>query len=52
MHVDPKATIGDISAQMTTAPTLPAGAQILTSRCVPTEQQDIAKGTGESEKAQ
>lgn len=43
---DPNATIGDISAQMTTAPALPAGAQIQTVGVVPTAQQDITQGTG------
>ena len=43
---DPNATIGDISAQMATAPTLPAGAQIQTVGVVPTAQQDITQGTG------
>ncbi len=43
---NPNATIGDISAQMTTAPALPAGAQIQTVGVVPTAQQDIAQGTG------
>jgi len=43
---NPNATIGDISAQMTTAPALPAGAQIQTVGVVPTAQQDITQGTG------
>ena len=42
---DPNATIGDISAQMATAPALPAGAQVQTVGVVPTAQQDI-QGVG------
>ena len=43
---DPNATIGDISAQMTTAPALPAGSQIQAVGVAPTTQQEITQGTG------
>jgi hypothetical protein len=43
---DPNATIGDISAQMATAPALPSGSQVQTVGVVPTAQQDIAQGLG------
>jgi len=43
---DPNATIGDISAQMATAPALPAGAQVQTVGVVPTAQQDLPQGVG------
>ncbi len=43
---DPNATIGDISAQMATAPALPQGAQIQTVGVTPTAGQFIPTGIG------
>ena len=43
---NPNATIGDISAQMATAPALPSGSQVQTVGVVPTAQQDITQGLG------
>ena len=43
----PDATIGDISAQMVTAPGLPQGAEIQTVSTTPTSDQMLGAGTGQ-----